>query len=204
MTSLGCEMSPRVTATLCRKGNVNSQESRRQLCEGSCTAGVEEAAMGWVTRVASPTYIISFLCSTGDSGPSSGRCLPDIRISLSTRDLKVGGNLLENIARGASQGREPERSGGSGVWGRGAARRQTDKGCRRCGRECLCCQARVSLSQPHIHTVCCHSPQPPTPTPPIAAICHHLAPLSPPPFSSGRKCKCAPRVARLCKRCELF
>lgn len=26
---------------------------------------------------------------------------------------------------------------------------------------------------------------PPTPTPPIAAICHHLAPLSPPPFSSG-------------------
>lgn len=87
LTSLGCEMSPRVTATLCRKGNVNSQESRRQLCEGSCTAGVEEAAMGWVTRVASLTYSISFLCSTGDWGPSSGRCLPDIRIPLSTRDL---------------------------------------------------------------------------------------------------------------------
>lgn len=87
LTSLGCEMSPRVTATLSRKENVNSPESRRQLCEGSCTAGVEGAAMGWVTRVASLTYIISFLCSTGDSGPSSGRCLPDIRISLSTRDL---------------------------------------------------------------------------------------------------------------------
>lgn len=58
------------------------------------------------------------------------------------------------------------------MWGRGAARRQTDKGCRRCGRECLCCQARVSLSQPHIHTVCCHSPPHPHPA--------HSCDLSPP------------------------
>lgn len=71
----------------CRKGNVNSHESPRQLHEGGCTAGVEEGSDGIsdLRCVTNEHYLFSVFDQR--LGSRFRCCFPYIKVSLSMRNL---------------------------------------------------------------------------------------------------------------------